>query len=134
MDYLGKLVRFFGEPTPMLNKLSKALTTYVTEKEQKEGQTLSDILGTLTKVCVQMINTPALSDRIPDKDNKMLIVRLIVGLIILYDHVHPSGAFAKGSLIDVKGCVKVVQAEEKTVSESLIDALKYTTKHFNDES
>ena len=27
--------------------------------------------------------------------------------VILYDHVHPSGAFVKGSGVDVKGCVKV---------------------------
>lgn len=28
-------------------------------------------------------------------------MRVMVGVIILYDHVHPVGAFAKGSSIDV---------------------------------
>jgi len=31
----------------------------------------------------------------------MFCVRVMVGVIILYDHVHPVGAFAKTSPIDV---------------------------------
>lgn len=30
-------------------------------------------------------------------------MRVMVGVIILYDHVHPVGAFAKTSKIDVSG-------------------------------
>ena len=31
----------------------------------------------------------------------MFCLRVMVGVIILYDHVHPVGAFAKSSPIDV---------------------------------
>lgn len=31
-------------------------------------------------------------------------MRVMVGVIILYDHVHPVGAFAKTSKIDVSPC------------------------------
>ena len=42
---------------------------------------------------------------------------------------------ALGSNIDVKGCVRIVQqGDDKRVAEALIDALKYTTRHFNDNT
>ena len=34
-------------------------------------------------------------------DSVAFCVRVMVGVIILYDHVHKDGAFAKGSRIDV---------------------------------
>ena len=34
-------------------------------------------------------------------DSISFCVRVMVGLIILYDHVHKDGAFGKGSRIDV---------------------------------
>lgn len=57
-----------------------------------------------------------------------------VGLVILYDHVHPDGAFKKNSHVDVKGCVKLLQAQPPAKSEPLLNALRYTTKHLNEEN
>ena len=54
--------------------------------------------------------------------------------VILYDHVDFTGAFARGSAVDVKACVKVLRDYNKAHSESLINALRYTTKHLNDEA
>jgi len=36
------------------------------------------------------------------EETVMLCLRVMVGVIILYDHVHPVGAFAKSSPIDVR--------------------------------
>ena len=38
----------------------------------------------------------------------MFCLRVMVGVIILYDHVHPVGAFAKSSTIDVSNAGNVV--------------------------
>lgn len=58
----------------------------------------------------------------------------MVGLVILYDHVHPVGAFARGAHMDVKGCVRLLQAQPPVRAEPLLNALRYTTKHLNEEN
>ena len=39
--------------------------------------------------------------RIESKDTRLFCLRVMVGVIILYDHVDPIGAFQKKSAIDV---------------------------------
>ena len=39
--------------------------------------------------------------RFESEHTKLFCLRVMVGVIILYDHVHPVGAFAKSSGIDV---------------------------------
>ena len=48
----------------------------------------------------------------------------MVGVIILYDHVHPSGAFSKSSPIDIKGAIKVLRDQPSNVVEGLLNALR----------
>jgi len=48
----------------------------------------------------------------------------MVGLVILYDHVHPVGAFVKASDVDVKGCVKVLKEQPTSQAEGLLNALR----------
>lgn len=54
----------------------------------------------------------------------MFVLRVMVGLVILYDHVHPSGAFVKTSNVDVKGCVKLLKEQPAIRSEGLLNALR----------
>jgi hypothetical protein len=58
----------------------------------------------------------------------------MVGVIILYDHVHPSGAFIKSSHIDIKGSIRVLKDQTPSIVDGLLNALRYTTKHLNDEN
>jgi len=55
----------------------------------------------------------------------------MVGVIILYDHVHPQGAFVKSSSIDIKGSIKVLKEQSQEVVEGLLNALRYATKCHN---
>ena len=41
------------------------------------------------------------SSRFESEDTAVFCLRVMVGMIILYDHVHPVGAFAKKAAIDV---------------------------------
>ena len=43
-----------------------------------------------------MLDTPELRSRIQQQETEKFIIRVMVALIILYDHIHPTGAFAKG--------------------------------------
>lgn len=55
------------------------------------------------------------------------MLRVLVGLIILYDHVHPNGAFVKTSNINVKGCIRLLKEQpEEFQTENLLNALRYT--------
>jgi hypothetical protein len=72
--------------------------------------------------------------QIEREETQLLVLRVMVGLVILYDHVHPVGAFVKSSHVDVKGCVRLLQAQPPVKAEPLLNALRYTTKHLNDEN
>lgn len=75
-----------------------------------------------------------LLSQIEREETHLLVLRVMVGLVILYDHVHPVGAFVRGSHIDVKGCVRLLQAQPAVKAEPLLNALRYTTKHLNEEN
>uniref|UniRef100_A0A8C4WWL2 CYRIA/CYRIB Rac1 binding domain-containing protein n=1 Tax=Eptatretus burgeri TaxID=7764 RepID=A0A8C4WWL2_EPTBU len=72
--------------------------------------------------------------RFASPETESFCLRVMVGVIILYDHVHPVGAFARTSKIDMKGCIRVLKEQPAANVEALMNALRYTTRHINDES
>lgn len=58
------------------------------------------------------------------EETQLFVLRVMVGLVILYDHVHPNGAFVKASNVDVKGCVKLLKEQPSVRSEGLLNALR----------
>jgi hypothetical protein len=75
-----------------------------------------------------------LLQQIEREETHLLVLRVMVGLVILYDHVHPVGAFVKSSHVDIKGCVRLLQQQPAIKAEPLLNALRYTTKHLNEEN
>ncbi|PKU31118.1 protein fam49b isoform x1 [Limosa lapponica baueri] len=94
----------------------------------------TDCLSTMASVCRVMLETPEYRSRFTNEETVSFCLRVMVGVIILYDHVHPVGAFAKTSKIDMKGCIKVLKDQPPNSVEGLLNALRYTTKHLNDET
>jgi hypothetical protein len=41
------------------------------------------------------------------EETQLFVLRVMVGLVILYDHVHPQGAFVKASNVDVSILVRL---------------------------
>lgn len=82
---------------------------------------------------------PAYYERFTEKDTIQFCLRVMVASVILYDHVHLVGAFKKGSQIEIKATIKVLKfhqgegAEGESFTNGLMNALRYTTKHLNDE-
>lgn len=92
--------------------------------------------------------------RFASEDTVSFCLRVMVGVIILYDYVHPVGAFAKSSKIDVsmreaaralpppfarslawklmlisaglqmKGCIKVLKDQPPNTVDGLLNALR----------
>ncbi|ROT73203.1 CYFIP-related Rac1 interactor B [Penaeus vannamei] len=130
----NKMSLFYANSTPMLKILSEATSKFVTEHKEIPLENTTETLGTMAKVCQRMLENPDLIARFRREETQLFILRVMVALIILYDHVHPHGAFVKASNVDVKGCVKVLKDQPASSSENLLNALRYTTKHLNDEN
>ena len=43
-----------------------------------------------------MLDTPELKARLKYQETELFLLRVMVATIILYDHVHKTGAFARG--------------------------------------
>ncbi|KAG7231179.1 hypothetical protein INR49_012010, partial [Caranx melampygus] len=65
--------------------------------------------------------------RFTSEETVSFCLRVMVGVIILYDYVHPVGAFAKSSKIDMKGCIKVLKDQPPNSVEGLLNALSAAT-------
>lgn len=130
VDTTNTISLFFADPTPFLKALVKSLTDFVTENTGACNLTV-DILGTMFKVCLKLCvvepsDIPECADFTIDDETKLFVIRVMVGLVILYDHVNePNGAFNKGSHISVKDCLTVVKKQEENVSKPLLDVLRF---------
>ncbi|XP_038057553.1 CYFIP-related Rac1 interactor B-like [Patiria miniata] len=133
-EMANRMSLFLAEACPMLKVLSDSTTKFVTECKQVPLENTTDVLSTMVSVCKLMIARSEHFSRFQNEDTSLFCMRIMVGLIILYDHVHPVGAFDKKSSIDVKSCIKVLKDQNPNEFENLMNALRYNSKHFNDES
>ncbi|KAL2085618.1 hypothetical protein ACEWY4_018938 [Coilia grayii] len=133
-ELANRISLFYADATPMLKTLSDGTTKFVSENKNLPIENTTDVLSTMASVCKVMLETPEYRSRFTSEDTVSFCLRVMVGVIILYDYVHPVGAFAKSSKIDMKGCIKVLRDQPPNSVEGLLNALRYTTKHLNDES
>jgi len=132
-ELANRMSLFYAQATPMLKALSDITDKFVTQHKDLPVEQTTDCLGMMAKICRLMIENPDYRSRMQE-NTQLFCLRVMVGVIILYDHVHPVGAFAKTSGIEMKDCIKILKEQENTNVESLLNALRYTTKHLQDES
>jgi len=125
---------FYAHATLMLKVLSEATSMFVQENSDIPIENTTETLGTMAKVCLRMLESPNLISQFQREETQLFVLRVMVGLVILYDHVHPQGAFVKATNVDVKWCVKLLKEQPAARSEGLLNALRYTTKHLNEEA
>ncbi|XP_077580302.1 CYFIP-related Rac1 interactor B-like [Stigmatopora nigra] len=133
-EMANRMSLFYASATPMLKTLSDATSKFVSDNPNIPIENTTDCLSTMASVCKVMLETPEYRSRFSNEETLSLCLRVMVGVIILYDHVHPAGAFVKTSNIDMKGCIRVLREQPASSVEGLLDALRYTTKHLNDEA
>jgi len=132
-EMANRMSLFYAYPTPLLKSISDATTKFVTENSNFSAIT-TQMLSTLSNLCRVMIDNADLAHKFQNEDTKHFVLSVMVGLIILYDHVHEVGAFAKNSDIDMKATIKVLKDQPQGSVDGLFNALRYTTKHLNDET
>jgi len=130
----SRMSMFYAQPTPMLRVLSDATSKFVSDNKDIPIENTTETLSTMARVCQRMLEDEELIGRFQREETYSFVLRVMVGLFILYDHVHPIGAFGKSSNMDVKGCVRVLKEQPTGRSESLLNALRYTTRHLNDDA
>eukprot|EP00118_Oscarella_pearsei_P024863 m.306966 g.306966 ORF g.306966 m.306966 type:complete len:334 (+) comp41783_c0_seq1:796-1797(+) len=133
-EMANRMSLFYAYPTPVLKTLSEATAKFVEDHKELPIDNTTECLSTMATVCKIMVGNPEFRERLRNEESALYCLRVMVGVIILYDHVHPVGAFAKKAAIDMKGSIKVLRDYPvQSQVESLINALRYTTKHLNDE-
>lgn len=131
-DVANRMSLFYAHPTPLLNALSTATKKFVEMHVDLPLENTTDCLSMMACVCRVMTENPAYHSRFENEETLYFCLRVMVGVIILYDHVHPVGAFAKNAPIDIHKSVKVLKDHSKK-TDGLLNALRFNTKHFNDE-
>lgn len=135
----NRMSLFYAYPTPMLRCVSEATTKFVSENKAIPIENTTNCLAMMSSICRIMAETPAYYERFTEADTLQFCQRVMVASVILYDHVHLVGAFKKGSQIEIKATIKVLKMhqgdnpEGESFTNGLMNALRYTTKHLNDE-
>lgn len=121
----------------MLATISDATVKFVenANSEDVKSKTLT-VLATFANITKTMLEKHEFRDKL-SKDTQQLCeqvfeahvggqyyfhIKVMTAAIILYDHVHPTGAFDKKSAIDVKGAIKLLLTPEE--NDAMLNALR----------
>jgi len=140
-DLANKMSLFYAYPTPMMKCLSETTVSFVgTASIPRESVT--DVFACMANACYSMVHLKKFDDPAnPENQDKlnMFCLRALTASIITFDHTDPVGAFHKKSPIHAKNAITTLknftpmQPGDHAETESLINALRFTTVHLNDE-
>jgi len=117
---------FFAYPTPMMNMLSSQLVNEIKVSKQEVVSGLS----LFANVCLDMVE----KERFNDKQLNIFCLRAMTSAIILVDHISDEGVFCRKTPVNIRQAIGILKAKlDLLQTTGLINALKYTTKHLNDE-
>jgi len=130
-ELANRMSLFFAYPTPMMKVLSETTVKFLSPQESTgiPRENVTTALSTMANVCHAMVD----KKKFESEQTNMFCLRAMTGAIILYDHLHGQGAFAKKSQINIKGCITVLKNYSGAEStDGLLNALRFTTIHLND--
>jgi len=134
-ELANKMSLFFAYPTPMMKVLSETTVQMFKPDNSlyKEAQSIprenvTTALATMANVCQDMVA----KKKFDSNTTNMFCLRAMTGAIILFDHLHAQGAFAKKSPINIKACINTLKNYDDSPTEGLQNALRFTTVHLSD--
>ena len=122
-DVTNQISMFFAFSNPMVLCLCEALN-----EDLKSGMNLDNLsawLKTVANVCCLEAQKQGA--------NGIKMLRVMTGCCLLFDAVVPLGAFNPKSKFNMIDMVRTLQAVSHEECALLLNALKYSTKHFNDD-
>lgn len=123
-EVANKMSFFFAYPTPMMKALIDTSTKSDNATDFVNG------LALLANVCVHCIENE--KDTFSAED-RMRMLCMMTGAIILVDHLTQLGAFHKKSPIRIKACISLLRNYGDNSTDFLLNSLRFTTLHLNDE-
>ncbi|VEL35873.1 unnamed protein product [Protopolystoma xenopodis] len=81
-------------------------------------------MAAMAHICRGLLAKPELRSRVTREDTLMLCLRVMTGVIILYDHIDPNGVFRKASKMDVKSCIRLLRDQNPETVECLLNAIR----------
>ncbi|KAI9106085.1 hypothetical protein DFS34DRAFT_45315 [Phlyctochytrium arcticum] len=127
-ELANRMSLFYAHATPMTKSLVDA-TMKLVKEESVSPDSVTTILAIISGICYNAVSK--------ERAQGAMIhycLRVLTVSIILYDHVDPEGAFGKGSKVNIRASVRLIQTAGGSGSNNLLNALRYTTLHLNDES
>jgi len=129
-ELANKMSLFYAYPTPMMKCLSETTSKFLNAKDGIPKENVHAVLAEITNICWSMVD----KKRFQSDQTNLFCLRTMTAAIVLYDHIHPLGAFHKNSHILIKNCITLLKTHKPPPPESLINALRFTTVHLNDDS
>ncbi|CAG8516114.1 11125_t:CDS:2 [Paraglomus brasilianum] len=127
-ELANRISLFYAYPTPMLKTVTDVTALFVAKNNLGRG--VSECLSGVAASCYHAVT----KKRAQKPETIAFCLRVMVVSIILYDHIDPQGAFNKQSPINIKSTVKAIQTHGTSELSNLMSALRFNTKHLNDES
>ncbi|KAI9470565.1 MAG: hypothetical protein EXX96DRAFT_584860 [Benjaminiella poitrasii] len=143
-DQANHISLFIAYPTPMLKCIIDITIQFVNKNRLQKS--VGDWLVALWATCFNTISKKRNQTYSSTGNISAFCMKVMVASIILYDHIDPNGAFYKNSPINIKHSVKIIQtitvtnnnvsnnSRDDYTATNLLSALKYNSKHLNDDS
>ncbi|ORX48913.1 DUF1394-domain-containing protein [Piromyces finnis] len=131
-ELANRMSLFYAYSTPMFKAVTDATIAFVApnSKSGVSAQQVSECLSLMTNICYNAVS----KYRVQSQPMISFCLRVMVGCIILFDHIDQEGAFHRNSKINIKGCIRLIQGSAGVDADSLLNTLRYTSKHLNDDS
>lgn len=127
-ELANRMSLFFAYPTPMMNVINETTVKFLSQGEGVPRENVTNALATMANVCQEMVDKKTFDTT----ETNMFCLRSMTGSIILFDHLHATGAFSRKSPIHIKGCITVLKNFTGGPTDGLLNALRFTTIHLND--
>lgn len=127
-ELANRMSLFFAYPTPMMNVINETTVKFLSQGEGVPRENVTNALATMANICQEMVEKGSFNN----KETNMFCLRSMTGSIILFDHLHATGAFSRRSPIHIKGCITVLKNFAGGPTDGLLNALRFTTIHLND--
>lgn len=127
-ELANRMSLFFAYPTPMMNVINETTVKFLSQGEGVPRENVTNALATMANICQEMVEKKTFENT----DTNMFCLRSMTGSIILFDHLHATGAFSRKSPIHIKGCITVLRNINGPAKDGLLNALRFTTIHLND--
>ena len=122
-DDASGMALFTAEHIPMTTSIAKAAAAAL-----EKNTFVLNALALMTNSCCSMLQSRSFTRQ----DINLFVARAMTGSLVCYDHVDPAGVFSKKSPIRLKQVVQLLKKDFPQDNNTLINAIRYSTKHFKD--